>query len=68
VVITSILLGIITGSNNNNNNNINNNSLLAPGDTGKLGTNISVVRVETAHGNNLAARWSDEYPFYLMGR
>ena len=53
-------------SNNNNNNNNNNTSLLVPSDMGKLGTRISVISVETAHRNNLAARWSNEYRMDLI--
>jgi hypothetical protein len=60
---TTIFMGIKTGSNNNINNN---NSLLVPGDTDKLGTLISVISVETAQRNNLATRWSNEYPLDLM--
>ena len=44
-------MGIKTGSNNNNNN-----SFLTPGDTDKLGTRISVISMETAQRNHLAAR------------
>jgi len=52
---------VITGNNNNNNT-----SLLAPGDTGELSTRIPVTGVETAHINNLAVRWSYEYPLYFL--
>ena len=58
---TIIFMGIKTGSNNNN-------SFLTPGDTDKLGTHISVISMETAQRNHLAARWSNEYPLNLMQR
>ena len=41
-------------------------SFLAPGDTSKLGTRISVISMETAHRNNLAVHWHKEYPLYLL--
>jgi len=42
-------MGIKTGNNNNT-------SLLAPGDTDKLGTHISVISMETPQRNNLAVQ------------
>jgi hypothetical protein len=36
--------------------------LFAPGETGKLGTRISVISEENAHRNNLAA----QYPVDLL--
>jgi len=44
----------------------NNTSLLGPGDKDKLGTRISVISLEAALRNNLAARWRNEYPLNLM--
>jgi len=43
---------------NNKNGSYNNTSMIAPGDTGKLGTRISVISAETAHRNILVARRS----------
>ena len=59
---TTIFMGIKNGSNNNNNKN----SFLTPGDTDKLGTRISIISMETALRNYLAARWGIEYPLDLM--
>jgi len=44
----------------------NNTSLLAPDNSGKLGTRIWVISMETPHRNNLAAEWSNEYPLALI--
>ena len=44
----------------------NNTSLLAPGDSRKLGSRIQVISVETAHRNNLAAQGSNEYPLAFI--
>jgi hypothetical protein len=55
----------IDGNNKRSNNN-KNTSFLAPGDTGKLGTHISVISVQTVHRNNLATWWSNEYPLDLI--
>ena len=45
---------------NSNNNNNNHHHFLVPGDTGKIGTRTLIFLVQTAHGFNLAARWSKE--------
>jgi hypothetical protein len=36
--------------------------VLVPGDTGRLGTRISVTSVETSHRNNLTVQCSNDYP------
>jgi len=48
------------------NGSYKNSSMNAPGATGKLGTIISVMSVETAHRNSLEARMSNEYKLDLV--
>ena len=51
---------------NKKNGSYNVRSMIAPRETGKLGKRISVISVETAHRNSLAARSSNEYELDMM--